>query len=82
MAKLDVWKRAWAVLLLLVATALASPAQTYTTLVSFDGSAAAFTVVSATEIQATVPDGATTGFVSVTIPSGTLRSNKQFQVGP
>jgi uncharacterized repeat protein (TIGR03803 family) len=52
------------------------------TAVSFNGTAATFTVVSATEIQATVPDGATTGFVSVTTPSGTLTSNVAFRVGP
>jgi uncharacterized repeat protein (TIGR03803 family) len=52
------------------------------TAVSFNGTAARFTVVSATEITATAPTGATTGFVSVTTPSGILTSNKQFQVKP
>jgi len=55
---------------------------TGTTAVSFNGTAAVFTVVSGTDIQATVPTGATTGFVTVTTPSGTLSSNIAFQVGP
>jgi large repetitive protein len=38
------------------------------TSVSFNGTAAAFTVVSNTEIVATVPLGATTGFVNVSMP--------------
>jgi len=42
--------------------------------VSFNGTAAAFKVVSATEITTTVPAGATTGPVEVTTPSGTLKS--------
>jgi uncharacterized repeat protein (TIGR03803 family) len=49
-----------------------------TTDVSFNGTAAAFTVVSSTEITTTVPDGATTGRVKVTTPSGTLTSNANF----
>jgi uncharacterized repeat protein (TIGR03803 family) len=52
------------------------------TSVTFNGTAAAFTVVSPSEIVTTVPSGATTGFVSVTTPSGVLTSNKQFQVRP
>jgi uncharacterized repeat protein (TIGR03803 family) len=51
-----------------------------TTGVSFNNTAAVFTVVSNTEIRTTVPAGATTGFVTLTTPSGTLRSNKQFRV--
>jgi uncharacterized repeat protein (TIGR03803 family) len=51
------------------------------TAVSFNGTPAAFTVVSATEITTTVPTGATTGFVIVTTPSGTLTSDVAFQVG-
>jgi hypothetical protein len=39
-----------------------------------------FTVVSDTFIKATVPPGATTGYVTVTTPSGTLTSNKPFIV--
>jgi len=48
--------------------------------VSFNGTAATFTVVSSSEIQATVPAGATTGIVQVTTPSGTLNSSVPFQV--
>jgi len=51
-----------------------------TTAVSFNGTAATFTVVSNTEITTTVPAGATTGFVTVTTPSGKLKSNKKFRV--
>jgi uncharacterized repeat protein (TIGR03803 family) len=50
--------------------------------VSFSGTAAKFTVVSATEITTTVPAGATTGTVSVTTPGGTLDSNVKFRVLP
>ena len=50
------------------------------TKVTFDGTAATFTVVSATEITATVPTGAKKGTVVVTIPSGTLKSNVAFVV--
>ena len=50
--------------------------------VSFNGTSAAFTVVSATEITATVPTGATTGMLKVTTPSGSWRSNVAFQVVP
>ena len=50
--------------------------------VSFNGSAATFTVVSASEIKTTVPSGATTGFVTVTTSGGTLKSNKVFRVLP
>jgi uncharacterized repeat protein (TIGR03803 family) len=52
------------------------------TSVSFNGTAATFTVRSSSLITATVPAGATTGFVTVTSPSGTLTSNKQFRVRP
>ncbi|MFZ0773825.1 MAG: choice-of-anchor tandem repeat GloVer-containing protein [Candidatus Sulfotelmatobacter sp.] len=51
-----------------------------TTSVSFNGAAAAFNVVSSTEIVATVPAGATTGFVSATTPGGVLTSNREFTV--
>jgi uncharacterized repeat protein (TIGR03803 family) len=51
-----------------------------TTKVSFNGIAAAFTVVSDTEIQATVPTGATAGTVTVDTPGGMLKSNEIFQV--
>jgi uncharacterized repeat protein (TIGR03803 family) len=53
---------------------------TGSTAVSFNGTAATFTVVSDTEITATVPAGATTGFVTVATPGGTLTSNKKFGV--
>ncbi len=48
--------------------------------VKFNGKAATFTVVSDTEITATVPSGATTGKISVVTPSETLNSNPQFVV--
>ena len=50
------------------------------TSVSFNGTAAAFTVVSASEITTAVPAGATTGAVQVVTPSGTLSSNVPFRV--
>ena len=55
---------------------------TGTTAVSFNGTPAAFTVVSDTYLTATVPSGATTGFVTVTTPGGTLKSNQEFRVKP
>ena len=55
---------------------------TGTTGVSFNGTAASFTVVSDTYITATVPTGATTGSVTVTTPGGTLTSNMPFRVLP
>ncbi len=48
--------------------------------VSFNGTAATFTVVSDSEIQTTVPAGAVTGAIQVTTPSTTLASNLPFQV--
>jgi uncharacterized repeat protein (TIGR03803 family) len=53
---------------------------TGTTSVSLNGIPASFTVVSDTFIKATVPTGATTGYVTVTTPSGTLTSNVPFHV--
>jgi uncharacterized repeat protein (TIGR03803 family) len=50
------------------------------TSVAFHGTAAAFTVVSASEITATVPAGATTGKIQVVTPGGTLLSNVSFRV--
>jgi uncharacterized repeat protein (TIGR03803 family) len=50
--------------------------------VSFRGAAAKFTVVSSTEIETSVPIGATTGLVDVKLPSGTLSSNVLFRVIP
>jgi uncharacterized repeat protein (TIGR03803 family) len=55
---------------------------TGTTKVTFNGKAAVFKVTSSTLISATVPTGATTGFVKVTTPSGTLTSNTKFRVSP
>lgn len=53
-----------------------------TTSVSLNGISASFKVVSETFIRATVPAGATTGYVTVTTPSGTLTSNVPFYVIP
>jgi uncharacterized repeat protein (TIGR03803 family) len=50
------------------------------TAVSFNGTAATFSVVSSSEITTTVPTSATTGTVSVTTPGGVLQSNADFQV--
>jgi uncharacterized protein (TIGR03437 family) len=55
---------------------------TGTTSVAINGIQADFTVVSDTFIKAIVPTGATTGYVSVTTPSGTLTSNVPFHVLP
>jgi len=56
---------------------------TATTAVSFNGTpATTFDVLTDTFMTATVPDGATSGFIKVTTPSGMLTSNKQFQVKP
>ena len=50
--------------------------------VSFNGTAATFTVVSNSYIKTSVPNGATAGFVTVATPSRTLKSNKKFRVIP
>jgi hypothetical protein len=51
------------------------------TSVAFNGTnAASFTVVSGTQIRATVPSGATTGKISVTNPAGTGASANDFVV--
>ena len=55
---------------------------TGTTSVSFNGTPARFTVRKDTFLTATVPAGATTGFVTVTAPSGVLKSNVPFHVIP
>jgi len=55
---------------------------TSATAVSFNGVAAAFTVVSASEITATVPAGATTGYMTVVTAKRTLRSSVKFRVLP
>jgi uncharacterized repeat protein (TIGR03803 family) len=53
---------------------------TGTTDVSFNSIPATFTVSSDTYLEATVPTGATTGFVTVTTSTGTLTSNQQIQI--
>jgi uncharacterized repeat protein (TIGR03803 family) len=55
---------------------------TGTTSVTFNGTSAAFTVVSDTYIKATVPTGTTSGTIEVTTPSGTLSSNVPFRILP
>jgi len=55
---------------------------TGTTGVSFNGTPATFTVQSDTYLTATVPAGASTGFVTVATDSGTLKSDKKFRVTP
>jgi uncharacterized repeat protein (TIGR03803 family) len=53
---------------------------TGSTSVTFNGTAARFTVKSKTEITTSVPAGATTGPVQVVTPGGTLSSNVPFVV--
>jgi uncharacterized repeat protein (TIGR03803 family) len=55
---------------------------TSATKVSFNGTAAIRKVVSGTYLTATVPNDATTGFVTVTTSGVTLKSNKIFRVIP
>jgi uncharacterized repeat protein (TIGR03803 family) len=55
---------------------------TGTTGIAFNGIAATFKVSSDTYLTAIVPNGATTGSVTVTTPGGTLTSNKPFRVRP
>jgi len=50
------------------------------TSVTFNGTAAKFTVISKSEIKANVPSGATTGTVEVTTAKNTLKSNTLFRV--
>jgi uncharacterized repeat protein (TIGR03803 family) len=50
------------------------------TSVTFNGTAAKFTVVSKSEITTIVPIGVTTGKVKVVTPTGTLESNLAFRV--
>jgi len=53
------------------------------TSVAFNGTAAVFNVASSgSSIATVVPTGATTGFMTVTTPSGTLTSNRKFSVTP
>lgn len=55
-------------------------ALTGTSSVTFNGKSASFTVLSDTEITASVPRDATTGTVKVVTPSATLDSNVEFRV--
>ena len=55
---------------------------TGTSSVSINGIEAEFTVMSDTYLLATVPQGATTGFVKVATPTGVLTSNVPFHVIP
>ena len=55
---------------------------TGSTAVIFNGTAATFNVVSASEIMTAVPAGATTGDIKVTTPTATLTSNTPFYVTP
>jgi uncharacterized repeat protein (TIGR03803 family) len=50
--------------------------------VTFNGVPASFHVISDTYLIAAVPPGATTGYVTVTTPTGMLTSNKKFVVLP
>jgi uncharacterized repeat protein (TIGR03803 family) len=52
------------------------------TVVSFNGAPAQFQIGSDTFLTVTVPDGATTGAVTVTMPGGKLVSNQNFMVTP
>lgn len=55
---------------------------TSTSTVSFNGTGATPSLMSGTYLTAAVPSGATTGFVTVTTSSGTVKSNKIFRVIP
>jgi uncharacterized repeat protein (TIGR03803 family) len=55
---------------------------TGTTSVSFAGTSAGFKVQSDTYLTATVPNGATSGYVVVSTSTGSLQSNVPFQVVP
>ena len=55
---------------------------TGTTAVFFNGTAATFHVVSNTYLTALVPNGASSGFVTVATPGGTVESNQAFRVIP
>jgi uncharacterized protein (TIGR03437 family) len=50
--------------------------------VTFNGTLATFTVGSATQVKATVPAGASTGTLQVTVPGGRLSSNVPFTPKP
>ncbi|RTQ45109.1 T9SS type A sorting domain-containing protein [Hymenobacter gummosus] len=53
-----------------------------TSSVKFNGTAASFTVGSATQVTATVPAGATTGLISLTAAGNTVTSSGNFTVTP
>jgi uncharacterized repeat protein (TIGR03803 family) len=55
---------------------------TGTTSVKFGSGAASFTVVSGTYLTAVVPANGVTGLITVTTPTGTLKSNSIFKVIP
>jgi uncharacterized repeat protein (TIGR03803 family) len=55
---------------------------TGTTSVSFNGTAANFKVLSSTYLVTEVPTGVTSGYVTVSTPSGTLTSNVPFTLLP
>jgi len=55
---------------------------TSSSIVSFNGAHAEATEVHQTFLRATVPSGATSGYITVTIASGTLKSNKEFLIRP
>jgi uncharacterized repeat protein (TIGR03803 family) len=65
-----------------VAVTILGTSLTGSTSVTFNGTAATFTVKSKSEITTTVPAGATTGTVLVVTPGGTLSSNVPFRVTP
>jgi len=52
----------------------------FATAVQFNGSNAAFTVTAPTQIRATIPYGAASGFLTVATPAGQARSSAAFQV--
>lgn len=52
------------------------------TSVGFNDTATVFKVISPTQIVAQVPTNATTGFVTVTLPNGVLKSNTRFHILP
>jgi uncharacterized repeat protein (TIGR03803 family) len=58
-------------------------ALTQTTAVSFDGvQATSFSVISDTELQATVPEGAKTGYIEITTAGGSFTTCNKFYVTP